>query len=67
MDHLTNTQLISLIVPLAILQAILMITALVVLVKAERTRGPKWLWALIIVFFSLFGSISFFLFGRRLN
>ncbi|THF81657.1 PLD nuclease N-terminal domain-containing protein [Cohnella fermenti] len=65
MDNLTQSQWISLLVPLLVLQLALMITALVVLVKAERTRGPKWLWAIIIVIVNLLGPIAFFLFGRR--
>ncbi|MBB6679502.1 PLDc N-terminal domain-containing protein [Cohnella lubricantis] len=42
-----------------------MVTALVVLVRAERTRGPKYMWALIILLGNLLGSIAFFIFGRR--
>ncbi|MBB6633057.1 PLD nuclease N-terminal domain-containing protein [Cohnella thailandensis] len=65
MDNLTNSQWISLIVPLLIVQLILIAVALTVLVKADRTRGPKWLWAIVIVLVNLLGPIAFFLFGRR--
>ena len=40
--------------------------ALVVdLARRERTRGPKWLWALIILFVSGLGPIAYFLLGRQ--
>lgn len=65
MDKMSNAQILSLIVPLLVLQLVLMTIALVVLVKSDRTRGPKWLWAIIIVFVNMFGPIAFFLFGRR--
>jgi hypothetical protein len=35
------------------------------LVKREKTRGPKWLWALIILFVNLLGPIIYFVFGRQ--
>lgn len=54
-----------LILPLIVLQLILMISALVVCVRSEATNGPKWVWALIIIFGNLLGSIIFFIFGRK--
>ncbi|WP_240644632.1 PLD nuclease N-terminal domain-containing protein [Paenibacillus paeoniae] len=59
------SQWMGLIVPLVLLQLLLMIIALVLCVKAEETRGPKWMWALIIILGQLLGPIAFFLFGRR--
>ncbi|REE85394.1 phospholipase D-like protein [Paenibacillus taihuensis] len=65
MDQLTNSQLMTIILPLAIVQFILMIIAIVVCARAEQTRGPKWMWILIIIFGNLLGSIIFFLVGRK--
>ncbi|MFD0672665.1 PLD nuclease N-terminal domain-containing protein [Cohnella sp. GCM10027633] len=62
---MTDSELLATLIPMIILQLALMITALVLLVKSDRVRGPKWVWTLIIVFGSLLGSIAFFLFGRR--
>jgi hypothetical protein len=42
-----------------------MIFALVDLIRRERTKGPKWLWALIIVFVNLIGPILYFIIGRE--
>jgi hypothetical protein len=42
-----------------------MVAALIDLSKIERTRGPKVLWVLIILFGSLLGSVAYFVFGRR--
>lgn len=64
-DQLSTSQIAAIIVPLAIVELVLLITGLVALAKAERTHGPKWLWALIIIFVTTFGPILFFLFGRK--
>ena len=66
MDQLTNTQLWTILGPVLALQLLLMIIALVVCIRAEETRGPRWMWVLIILFGNLIGSILFFIFGRKL-
>jgi hypothetical protein len=53
-----------LIIPLLLIQLSLMIFALIDLSKREKTRGPKWLWLLVIVFGELFGPIVYFVAGR---
>ena len=53
-----------LIIPLVLIQLSLMIFALVDLSKREKTRGPKWLWVLVIIFGELFGPIIYFVVGR---
>lgn len=65
MENLSDSQLLTLLIPIVIAELVLMVTALVVLVRAERTRGPKYMWALIILLGNLLGSIAFFIFGRR--
>jgi 4-amino-4-deoxy-L-arabinose transferase-like glycosyltransferase len=61
----TVQKYLPLILPLVAVQLALMIAALVDLARRERTRGPKWLWALIIVLGELLGPIAYFLLGRR--
>ncbi|MGB9005119.1 MAG: PLD nuclease N-terminal domain-containing protein [Candidatus Aminicenantales bacterium] len=58
-------KLIPLLIPVIIIELGLMIIALLDLVKRERTRGPKWVWALVIIFLNIFGPIAYLLFGRR--
>jgi hypothetical protein len=53
------------IIPLVLLQLTLMIVALVDLARREKTRGPKWVWILVIVFGELIGPIIYFIFGRQ--
>jgi len=53
------------IIPLVLLQLTLMIVALVDLARREKTRGPKWVWILVIVFGELIGPIVYFIFGRQ--
>lgn len=54
-----------LLIPLVILQLILMIAALIDLARREQTRGPKWVWVLVIVFVNLIGPIIYFVAGRQ--
>jgi hypothetical protein len=42
-----------------------MIAALVDLIRREKTRGPKWAWALVIVLVNYIGPIIYFVAGRR--
>lgn len=52
-------------VPLILLQVVLMVVALVDLLRRERTRGPKWAWALLVVLVNLIGPVVYLLFGRE--
>jgi hypothetical protein len=60
----TLSEVLPFLIPLVLLQIALMVVALVDLVRRERTRGPKWVWALVIVFVNLFGPVAYLLFGR---
>ncbi|HEY4430534.1 MAG TPA: PLD nuclease N-terminal domain-containing protein [Paenibacillus sp.] len=55
----------GLIMPLIILQALLAIIGLISLAKADRVRGPKWMWIIIIIFGNMLGSIAYFTIGRK--
>jgi hypothetical protein len=57
--------LIPFLIPIAILQIGLMIFALVDLIRRERTRGPKWVWALVILFVNIIGPVIYFVVGRE--
>jgi hypothetical protein len=59
------TELLPFIIPLVLLQLTLMVVALVDLSRREKTKGPKWVWILIIVFGELIGPIIYFIFGRE--
>lgn len=58
-------EFIPLLIPIIILQFGLMIAALIDLVKREKTKGPKWVWILVIVLVNLFGPIVYFVAGRE--
>jgi hypothetical protein len=58
-------ELLPFIIPLVLLQLTLMIVALVDLVRREKTRGPKWVWTLVIIFGELIGPIIYLIFGRE--
>ncbi|WP_342527517.1 PLD nuclease N-terminal domain-containing protein [Chryseomicrobium sp. FSL W7-1435] len=55
----------GLVAPILVLQFILIVVALVDLVRIEATNGPKWIWALIIIFINLIGPIVYFVMGRN--
>ncbi|BBH24679.1 negative regulatory protein YxlE [Paenibacillus baekrokdamisoli] len=65
MSDLSTTQLMTIVGPIVVIQLILMLTALVVCIRTEETRGPKWIWVLAIILGSLIGPILFFVMGRR--
>jgi DMSO reductase anchor subunit len=53
-----------LLIPLLLLQLVLMAVALLDLRRREKTRGPKWLWVVIIIFGEMVGPIVYFAVGR---
>lgn len=63
--EMETSKLILVLLPIFVLQLILLITALVSLVKQEETQGPKWLWAVIILFINIVGPILYFIIGRK--
>jgi hypothetical protein len=52
-------------IPVLIIQLGLMITALVDVIRREHTRGPKWVWVLVIVLVNYIGPIIYFVAGRK--
>jgi DMSO reductase anchor subunit len=60
----TLREYLPLILPLLLIQLVLMIAALLDLRRREKTRGPKWLWALVILFGELLGPIVYFAVAR---
>ncbi|KAF0816221.1 MULTISPECIES: PLDc N-terminal domain-containing protein [unclassified Cytobacillus] len=51
--------------PIVFIQLIIMAVAIIDLIKIEKANGPKWVWALVILFINLIGPIIYFIFGRR--
>lgn len=58
-------ELLPFLIPIILIQLGLMIAALVDLIRREKTKGPKWVWALIIVLVNLIGPILYFVLGRE--
>ena len=57
-------QYLPLLIPIILIQLALMIAAFWDLIRREKTRGPKWLWVIIILFLNMIGPIVYFLVGR---
>jgi len=63
---LKTTSIITMLLPLIILQLALMIFALVDLSRRKKVaRGNKLLWAIIIIFINTIGPILYFVLGRK--
>lgn len=58
-------KLLPLLIPIVLIQLGLMVYCLVDLARRERTKGPKWLWAFLIVLGELIGPIVYLLVGRE--
>jgi hypothetical protein len=54
-----------LLIPLLLIQLGLMAAGLWDLLHQETTRGPRWMWALIIVFVNIIGPLIYFTVGRE--
>lgn len=53
-----------LLIPVLLVELGLIIFSLVDLARREKTKGPKWVWALVILLVSTFGPIIYLIFGR---
>lgn len=58
-------QLLPLLIPVVIVQVILLVVSLLDLRKQAATRGPKWMWAVIIIFVNIVGPILYFVLARK--
>jgi hypothetical protein len=58
------SDLLPFLVPILLLELILLVVALTDLVRRDRVRGPKWVWVLVIVCFSILGPVVYLLLGR---
>jgi hypothetical protein len=57
-------QYLPLLIPVVLIELGLMVIALVDLIRRSRTRGPKWVWVLVIVLINFIGPIIYFVAGR---
>ncbi len=61
----TLNEILPFLIPILLLQIGLIVVALRDLAGRERVNGPKWAWALVILFVNLFGPIIYLMFGRE--
>lgn len=65
MEEQTLVKLLPLLAPLVLVQLTLLVVGLVDLIRRPRTRGPKWVWFLVVIGFSIIGPALYLLFGRE--
>jgi hypothetical protein len=58
-------RLLPLLIPILLIQLALMIYCLLDLARRETTKGPKWVWLLLIVLGQLWGPIVYLILGRQ--
>ena len=58
------TNVILLLIPLALLELGLLVWALVDIARRPRVRGNKVVWILVVVLVNIIGPIIYFIFGR---
>jgi len=58
-------QYIPFLIPVILIELGLMIFALTDLIRRERTKGPKWMWAILIVLVQIIGPVVYLLAGRE--
>jgi hypothetical protein len=61
----TFIKMLPLLIPVVLVELGLLLVALVDLIRRERTRGPKWAWALVILFVQIIGPIAYLILGRE--
>jgi hypothetical protein len=54
-----------LLIPVLVLELGLMIYCLVDVIRRPKTRGPKWMWIVIVVVINLLGPIAYLIIGRE--
>jgi hypothetical protein len=59
------TEYLPLLIPVILIELALLLIALIDLLRRQKTRGPKWAWALAILFVQIFGPIAYLIFGRE--
>ena len=65
-DALTTVkELLPFLIPIVLIELALMVAALVDLIRRDQTRGPKWLWVIVILFFNFIGPIIYFVVARE--
>ncbi len=62
---LDASRILLLLTPVLLLQLGLLVAALRDLARRKNTRGPRWVWILVIVFGNLLGPVLYFLVGRK--
>lgn len=55
----------ALLAPILVIQAILLVVALVDCIRNDNLAGRKTMWILIIIFLNIIGPILYFVLGRR--
>ena len=54
-----------LLIPVLVLELGLMIYCLVDVIRRPKTRGPKWMWIVIVVVINSLGPIAYLIIGRE--
>lgn len=59
------TRYIPYLIPIILIQLVLLVICLADLFRREKVKGPKWAWALVVVFIQFIGPILYLVLGRE--
>jgi len=65
MDAKEFMEMLPMLAPVFLVWLILLAAALKDLLRRESTKGPKWVWFLVVICFSILGPVVYFLLGRE--
>jgi hypothetical protein len=65
MENQDFMEMLPLVGPLLLIWLAMLVAGLVDLIPRQSTRGPKWVWLLVVICFSILGPVVYFLFGRE--
>ena len=65
MNDQSFLEVLPLVAPLLLIWLVLLVAGLADLIPRPQTRGPKWIWYLVVIGFSILGPVAYFLFGRE--
>jgi len=65
MENQNLMEVLLLMAPLLLIWLVLLVAGLIDLLPRQHTRGPKRLWVLVVILFSIIGPAVYFLFGRE--
>lgn len=63
-NQITEVIPLQALLPILVIELLLILIALLSCLRSE-TKGPKWIWIIMIIFLQILGPILYFVIGRK--